>query len=253
MTSPGSVVTRIENAVRLSLQKPGQLDVVWKRQGPGWLADNLNLPTIPKARRKLLIEDLAWRTEQEGEKPLASEYSQPGASRRPFQVRSSPVMGDVYAWLAEHRRPETLVEFGSAFGFSGMYWLSGLENVGVGHLYSFEINPIWAEFARSNLSAISTRFTLTVGAFENHVDKVVPGPIDIAFVDAIHTYEWVMQQYTILKRKAAPRALLLFDDIDFASGRMQECWESITADKDVVAACELNHHVGVIELGDSAS
>ena len=205
--------------------------------------------SVPKARKKLLIEDLAWRTEQQGEKPLAPEYAQPGASRRPFQVRSSPVMGDVFAWLAERRRPQVIVEFGSAFGFSGMYWLTGLEAAGVGHLYSFEINPIWAEIARFNLSAISTRFTLTEGAFEEHVDKVVPRPIDIAFVDGIHTYEWVMQQYAILKKRMAPKALLLFDDIDFATGRMRECWEDLASDKDVVAACELNHHVGVIELG----
>ena len=79
-----------------------------------------------------------------------------------------------FAWLAEQRCPQTVVEFGSAFGFSGMYWVSRLEAAGAGHLYSFEINPIWAEIARSNISHIGTRFTLTMGSFEDHVDTVVP-------------------------------------------------------------------------------
>ena len=249
MTSPLTAVERVKNAIRFAVADPGQLKVVWKRHTPGWLIDHLDLATVPKAKRKMLIEDLAWRTDQQGEKPLAVEYSQPGATRRPNQVRSSPVMGDVFAWLAETRRPRAIVEFGAAFGFSGMYWLSGLEAADTGHLYSFEINPIWAEIATVNLTAIGSRFTLTVGSFEDNVDKVVPQPIDIAFVDGIHTYEWVTEQYSILKRKVAPRAILLFDDIDFATGRMRECWEEIAADKDVIAACELNDHVGVIELG----
>ena len=249
MTLSGNVVTRIKNAVRFSVQGPGQLNVVWKRQTPGWLMDNFKRSSVPKARKKLLIEDLAWQTEQQGEKPLAPEYAQPGASRRPFQVRSSPVMGDVFAWLAERRRPQVIVEFGSAFGFSGMYWLTGLEAAGLGHLYSFEINPIWADFARVNLSAISTRFTLTVGAFEEQVDKVVPRLIDIAFVDGIHTYEWVMQQYAILKKRMARKPSCSLTISILRTGRMRECWEDLASDKDVVAACELNHHVGVIELG----
>jgi predicted O-methyltransferase YrrM len=252
MTSPLTAVERVKNAVRFAVAGPGQLKVEWKRQAPGWLMNHLNRAMVPKAKRKMLIEDLAWRTDQQGEKPLAKEYSQPGATRRPNQVRSSPVMGDVFAWLAETRRPRAIVEFGTAFGFSGMYWLSGLEAAGSGHLYSFEINPIWAEIAKSNLGSIGTRFTLTVGSFEDNVDRVVPQPIDIAFVDGIHTYEWVTTQYSILKRKVAPGAILLFDDIDFATGRMRECWEDIATDKDVTAACELNDHVGVIELGETA-
>jgi predicted O-methyltransferase YrrM len=243
-----STAKRIKNAVHFAVQGSGQMTVTWKRRGTGWLENHLDKPTIPKAQKKLLIEDLAWRTEQQGEKPLAREYGQPGATRSPAQVRSSPVMGDVFAWLAEQRRPQIVVEFGSAFGFSGMYWLSGLEAAGAGHLYSFEINSIWGEIAKSNLSRIGTRFTLTMGSFEDHVDRVVPHPIDIAFVDGIHTYEWVMAQYGILKRKVAPGAILLFDDIDFPTGRMRQCWEDIAAGSDVLAACELNKHVGVIEL-----
>ena len=249
MPSPIATVQRIKNAVRFAVSGSSPLTVVWKRKGPGWLINNLNRTSVPKAKRKIFIEDLAWQTDQQGEKPLAKEYSQPGATRRPNQVRSSPIMGDVFAWLAEIRRPRAIVEFGAAFGFSGMYWLSGLEAAGSGHLYSFEINPIWAELAKANLSAVGSRFTLTLGSFEDHVTKVVPQPIDIAFVDGIHTYEWVMEQYSILKRKVAPGALLLFDDIDFATGRMRECWDEIAASKEVAAACELNDHVGVVELG----
>ena len=93
MTSPLTAVERVKNAVRFAVAGPGQLKVVWKRHTPGWLIDHLDRATVPKAKRKMLIEDLAWRTDQQGEKPLAVEYSQPGATRRPNQVRSSPVMG----------------------------------------------------------------------------------------------------------------------------------------------------------------
>ena len=45
------------------------------------------------------------------------------------------------------RRPEIIVEFGSGFGVSGMYFAAGLEDNQSGHLYSFEINDEWADVA----------------------------------------------------------------------------------------------------------
>lgn len=114
-------------------------------------------------------------------------------------MRSASWAGDLYAWLASSRRPSVIVEFGAAFGVSGMYWLAGLESAGRGHLYSSEINPAWAALAKENMAVVSNRFTLTVGSFEDRVDDVLEGQrIDIAFVDAIHTMEFISSQFEII-------------------------------------------------------
>ena len=101
-------------------------------------------------------------------------------------------MGRFFSWLVTNRRPSVIVEFGTAFGVSGMYWLFGLESNGGGTLLTFEPNDVWARIAEANLVAIGRRFELTVGTFEENIDRnLSPGErIDIAFIDAIHTSEF---------------------------------------------------------------
>jgi predicted O-methyltransferase YrrM len=154
-------------------------------------------------------------------------------------------MGKLFSWLAKERNPAHVVEFGTAFGVSGMYWLAGMET---GHLHTFEPNPDWAEFAKANLSAISPRFTLTSGTFEDQGPRVLqPGSVDIAFIDAIHTSEFVDRQYEVLKPLMAPGSLILFDDLLFSQD-MTDCFDRIAREPHLTASARLGRRVGVIEL-----
>jgi len=240
------MLTRIRNVLG-AVAVPQPFTVVWRKREQGWLPQELKSP-LPNAPKKLRIEYRAWQTGREGPTALHEAYGQKDATRRPNDVRSASYAGDLYAWLAR-RRPGAIVEFGAAFGVSGMYWLAGLEAAGGGHLYSFEINPTWARLAERNMAAISRRFTLTVGAFEEHVDRVLEGkPIDIAFVDGIHTSDFILRQFEILLARAAKGAILLFDDIDFATGSMREGWTAIWQRPEIAAACEVKGHLGIVEL-----
>ena len=244
----GMVLARIRNAMA-SLSSPTPAALRWLKEGDGRLRAALPT-TIPRSPRKIKIEDLAWRTDRGGARTLHEAYGQSGATRRPDEVRSSSTAGNLYAWLVSYRKPEVVVEFGSAFGVSGMYWLAGIEKLGRGHLYSFEMNLEWAEVARRNISAIGRRFTLTPGAFEELVGGVLNGrTIDIAFVDGIHTADFILRQFEIIREMASPRSLILFDDIDFSSGRMAEGWTEIWRNKAVQTAFEFNGHTGIVELG----
>jgi predicted O-methyltransferase YrrM len=205
---------------------------------------------VPHAPHKQRIESAARATNALGAQKLADEYGESGGARTPNAVRSAPSCGDLYAWLVQQRRPATVVEFGSAFGVSGMYFCAGLEAAHTGHLYTFEINREWADIAERNIRSVSGRFTLTRGAFEDHVDAVVPGPIDLAFVDGIHTYEFVMRQFSTLNPRMSGGGLIAFDDIDFnkPGARMREAWTDIVATGRVVAAVEVQGRVGLVEL-----
>src|SRR4029079_5422245 len=103
----------------------------------GWIAD---LPRrFPRAPHKDWIEALAAaNNDRLGPQKCATEYELPGVKFTVRDVSSPPMQGDLYAWLVAQRRPETIVEFGSGFGVSGMYFTAGLEEVRWGHLYSFE-------------------------------------------------------------------------------------------------------------------
>lgn len=233
------------------LQMPGigvRLQLRWRKRG-GWLGSHL-VERIPRAPSKTQIEAVAKKTSNLGAQKLADEYGEIGGVRMPDDVRSSSDCGDLYSWLVQKRRPATVVEFGSAFGVSGMYFASGLAAAKTGHLYSFEINHQWADIAERNIRSISDRLTLTRGAFEDHVEAVVPGQIDLAFVDGIHTYDFVLRQFELLRRRMSNGGLIAFDDIDFKrpGAGMRKAWEEIAASPHVAGAVEVNGRVGLVEL-----
>lgn len=242
---------RLSNLVRKAgstLTRSSTVEIHWIRRS-GWIGENLR-KRVPHATFKSRIEAAARRTNGGGPKKLAPEYKDPGASRLPDEVRTSSECGDLYAWLVRQRKPSVVVEFGSAFGISGMYFASGIESVEGSHLYSFEINQEWAEIAEANIRSITGRATVTRGAFEEKVDEVLPGKIGIAFVDGIHTYEFVTRQFALLRRLMLPGGLILLDDINFgrSGSRMREAWEEISTSECVQAAVEINGRVGLVEL-----
>lgn len=230
------------------------------KSSPGsWLDENLPAPrlALPPLGQGELIESAARRTEDLGAMPLWAGYSElrdypyavgSGAQRTSEQVRTSRQLGGFFAWLVTKRRPTTIVEFGTAFGVSGMYFLAGIEQVGNGVLYTFEPNEVWAEVARRNLDEVSPRFVLTVGTFEAHVDRVLDASktIDLALVDAIHTGDFVDAQFALIKERLSPSGLVLFDDISF-SDDMRRCWNKIAEAGDVRASVEVQG-IGLVEM-----
>jgi predicted O-methyltransferase YrrM len=226
--------------------RTGVLRLSWVRRA-GWLADQFGnrLTRPPHAPQEKLIEQRARQTDSSvGVVAAATVYEQ--VKRRPNQVRTSNMMGRFFADLVSRQRPDVVVEFGAAFGVSGMYFTAALEDARVGRLHSFEINPEWAAVATRNLETVGpARYNLTVGAFEDHVSALPP--IDLALIDAVHTREWVLPQFDLVAAACRPGALVLFDDIDF-SDEMRAVWAEVAADQRVVGSVSVAGHVGVVEL-----
>ncbi|HEY0792668.1 MAG TPA: class I SAM-dependent methyltransferase [Chthoniobacterales bacterium] len=234
-----------------------RVDFVVKR--PGWMTENIREPAFapPLCPEWRQIEKQAAKTEALGAKPLWDGYktvvNYPRATsdsqRSSDQVRSTARAGIFFAWLASRRSANLIVEFGTAFGVSGMYWLAGLKQNQSGRLLTFEPNPVWAEIARHNLAQISNQFELTVGTFEEHIDAKL-GPfrrIDIAFVDAIHTGDFVRQQFDLLAPRMQAGGLILVDDVNF-SPDMATCWQSLARDPRAHASITLDGRIGLVEL-----
>ena len=68
----------------------------------------------------------------------------------------------------------------------------------------------------------------------------------IAFIDAIHTSEFVGPQFELVAARLSPGGLVLLDDIDF-SPDMRSCWEKIRADRRLSASVEVDR-VGIVEF-----
>jgi predicted O-methyltransferase YrrM len=225
-----------------------------KKDDRSWLAAHFGGEAVRPARttRSLDIEKRTRLTNALGPQPLWEGYASDnigGATRTPSKVRTLAAMGDLYTSFVAQRKPDIVVEFGTAFGVSGMYFLAGLEANGRGKLLTFEPNEVWARAAESNLEAIGERFRLTIGTFEDNIDRrLQPGEqIDLAFIDAIHTKAFVVPQLELVLSRSRAGAIVILDDIDF-SADMRECWAEVSRDPRFSAALELGNRVGVLEL-----
>lgn len=231
------------------------IEITSVKAGNGWLDATLPRSFDPAVIDVSAVHARAEQTSRLGDRPLWEGYQNvenyPRATtgnRTSEQVRTAEDMGALYAWLVSMRRPEIIVEFGTAFGISGMYWLTGLKIAGQGKLFTYEPNRIWAEIAEGNLKAISDRFTLTNGIFEEHAAATLTErSVDIAFIDAIHTSDFVYAQYDKLKPYLKNNALVLFDDIGF-SPDMAQCWNDLANRAEVLSSYQLGDRVGLVEL-----
>jgi predicted O-methyltransferase YrrM len=237
---------RLPAPVLNALRKAAIKKKIVRSEGNSWIGSNLRFQHPRKLSAFDVIERLAAETQAVGPQPLWSGYGEPGsAARTSEEVRTSTTIGKFFTFLAIERRPQLIVEFGTAFGVSGMYWLAGLEENGAGRLLTFEPNSVWAEIARRNLASVSSRFELIPGTFEANLDAVTQ-PIDIAYIDAIHTSEFVIPQLDLVVARSAPGALVVLDDIEFSQD-MRDCWQKACTHRDVIAAAQLGP-VGILEV-----
>lgn len=240
------------NALLERVRSKQKVSIRWLKRDPdSWCARNIDTDplVVSKPMADRMIQKRIKQTEVLGEYALWEGYGQVGAKRDAKAVSTKRSIGCFYACLARWRQPGVVVEFGSAFGVSGMYWLAGIEERGCGELLSFEVNTEWSRIARENLDAISDRFRLTVGTFEDHIAIRLGGRklIDIALIDAIHTSEFVSRQFEIVMSHLRPDGIVLLDDIDF-SPDMAACWKRLAGDPRVLSSFEVDGHVGVLEM-----
>lgn len=232
----------------------------WHKKAQGSWLDQFfqrDLQAMPSPPMSAKIEDLALKASMLGEMPLwegfekLEDYPFPvkNATRNANQVRVDKKVGDLFYNLTVAKKPNRIVEIGTAFGVSGMYWLSGITANGKGTLLTFDPNDVWAKVAVSNLSMISPSYVSTVATFEDTHQQILKkgDVIDMAFIDAIHQSGIVNNQFKLISQYCAPGSLVLFDDINF-SYDMWSCWEKIARSSQVKASCSIAQRIGIAEL-----
>jgi predicted O-methyltransferase YrrM len=257
-----AALQRLKRALKDRLPEPG-LPLVWsKRSERAWLCERFAADVVkpPRSDRFRRLEATADAVNAFGAQPLWEGYrevyrqdatvpfAEAAMQRRPDQVRTKARMGRLFAWLAEQRHPALVVEIGTAFGVSAMYWAAGLERAEGGRLLTFEPNPVWHRIAADHLRAFGDVVRPVLGTFEEHVERELQGrAIGLAFVDAIHTSAFVDAEVDLLLPRMEPRGLVVLDDIAF-SDDMRACWERWASDDRVLASVAVDGRAGILEL-----
>jgi predicted O-methyltransferase YrrM len=149
--------------------------------------------------------------------------------------------------LARGVKPRSIVEIGTGFGVSGMYWASALAELGAGSFITFEPNTRWRAIAEHNIRSICDRVQLIEGTFEDQLAAldIPPQSIDILSVDAIHTVTAVSAQLALAAPLLAPNAVILIDDIRFSPG-MHRYWRRLAAAPEFRMSFEIESRMGVL-------
>ena len=158
---------------------------------------------------------------------------------------TSPSRGGIGDEASEDRKGLTIVELGTSLGVTTAY-LAAMDSRN--KVVTYEGCPAVAEVARANweklgLSNIACVVgEITVDSLQLTVDSL--SGIDVAFIDANHTYEATLTYFNALASRVHEKSVVVVDDIHYNED-MEKAWKAICADERVTTTMDL-YRMGLV-------
>ena len=144
--------------------------------------------------------------------------------------------------LREENRGLTIVELGTSLGVTTAY-LAGVDTRD--KVYTYEGCEAVAKIAKENWNVLGmNNISCLVGPIDAEQLRGDLGYIDVAFVDANHTYEASMRYFDVLAQKVHEKSVVVMDDIHH-SEEMERAWKEICADERVTSTIDL-YQMGLV-------
>lgn len=136
----------------------------------------------------------------------------------------------------------TIVELGTSLGVTTAY-MAAVDSRN--KVVTYEGCPAVAEIAKANWKILGiNNIECVVGDINvEKLDKEL-GRVDVAFVDANHTYAGTRAYVNILLKKMHAKSVLVVDDIHH-SAEMERAWQEICADERVTSTMDL-YQMGLV-------
>ncbi|WP_411722619.1 class I SAM-dependent methyltransferase [Mycetocola sp.] len=128
-------------------------------------------------------------------------------------------------WLMDAIRPRVVVELGTHFGYSYFVFCEAVVRLGL-ETRTFALDSwegddqagiydetVYEFVSRTNERQYAGFSSLLRGYFDESLDKVADGTIDLLHIDGRHGYEDVRHDFESWLPKLSPRAVVLFHDI----------------------------------------
>lgn len=142
----------------------------------------------------------------------------------------------------EEKRGLEVLELGTSLGVTTAYLASASS---ANRVVTLEGSGAVAEVARQQWKALRLENVECVeGRIEDSLYKHARAKIDLAYVDANHTYEATLRYADYLLPRLTEKGVLVVDDIHY-SREMARAWEALKADKRVTSSMDL-YHVGLL-------
>lgn len=208
-------------------------------------------PRIEQQRAELLHSPVEVQQLDYGTGSVTSKTELPTNHRRVADIArthlETPKIAQLLYRLVNHlgatqQRPLAIVELGTSLGITTAYLAapsprnSVLTFEGATEVLDVAMN-VWRTLGLTNIQPI-------VGNIDNTLPKHCPKRIDLAFIDANHTYEATVRYFRQLLPAAGQHTIIVIDDI-YHSPAMERAWRDIQAMKEVVCTIDC-YHIGLV-------
>ena len=136
----------------------------------------------------------------------------------------------------------TIVELGTSLGITTAY-MAAMDKRN--RVISYEGCPAVAEIAKANWQALGLKnIECRVGEIDVATLAKDLERVDVAFVDANHTYAGTRAYFKVLVEKVHRKSVLIVDDIHY-NAEMEQAWREICADDRVTSTMDL-YQMGIV-------
>ena len=184
---------------------------------------------------------------ENGERRRVCDIAKGSLARR----KDAQLLARLVGWLGENgerngeRGRLTVVELGTSLGITTAY-MAAMDSRN--RIVSYEGCPAVAEIAMANweklgLENVECRVgELTIDSLQGAVDSLQK--IDVAFIDANHTYEATLTYFNALASRVHDKSVIVLDDIHY-NEEMERAWKAICADERVTSTIDL-YQMGMV-------
>ena len=149
-------------------------------------------------------------------------------------------------WLGHQLRTDneglTIVELGTSLGVTTAY-MAGVDTRD--KVYTYEGCEAVAKIARDNWKALGvSNIECRIGAITGDIFKDNLERVDVAFIDANHTYVDSLEYFDVLAGKVHEKSVIVVDDI-YHSEEMERAWKEICEDERVTTTIDL-YQMGLV-------
>ena len=155
------------------------------------------------------------------------------AKRSLAKKKYAQMLARLVNWLGDGL---TIVELGTSFGVTSAY-MAAMDSRN--KVVTYEGCAAVAAIAKENWKALGIRNIecrvgeITADMLERDLDEV-----DVAFIDANHTYTSTLAYFNVLAKKVHAKSVIVVDDIHY-NPEMERAWKEICADERVTSTMDL--------------
>ena len=155
---------------------------------------------------------------------------------------TSPSKGGIGDETLEDRKGLTIVELGTSLGVTTAY-MAAMDSRN--RVVTFEGCEAVANIAKENWKALNiNNIECRVGEIDAEQLTRDIEHLDVAFIDANHTYVSTCEYFDVLAGKVREKSVIVVDDIHY-SEEMEKAWKAICADERVTSTIDL-YQMGLV-------